>query len=68
MNWKLALTSVAVALCPFFQTACGDNHGGDVPSPQPVKKTIRIMPVGDSLTEANEPGYRGYLYNWLQIV
>ena len=65
MNWKLALTSVVVALCPFFQIACGDNHGGDVPPPSPIKKTIRIMPIGDSLTEANEPGYRGYLYNWL---
>ncbi|MDR2916253.1 MAG: GDSL-type esterase/lipase family protein [Tannerella sp.] len=28
--------------------------------------TIRIMPVGDSLTQSNEPGYRGYLYETLR--
>lgn len=28
-------------------------------------KTYRIMPIGDSLTEASDPGYRGYLYNSL---
>lgn len=25
-------------------------------------KTYRVMPIGDSLTEAADPGYRGYLY------
>lgn len=28
-------------------------------------KTYKIMPIGDSLTEAADPGYRGYLYNHL---
>jgi len=28
--------------------------------------TIRIMPIGDSLTQSNEPGYRVYLYHMLQ--
>ncbi len=28
--------------------------------------TIRIMPIGDSLTQSNEPGYRMYLYHMLQ--
>ena len=28
--------------------------------------TIRIMPIGDSLTQANDPGYRGYLYRLLK--
>lgn len=28
--------------------------------------TIRIMPVGDSLTQSNEPGYRVYLYEMLR--
>ena len=28
--------------------------------------TIKIMPIGDSLTQSNEPGYRVYLYHLLQ--
>lgn len=28
-------------------------------------KTYKIMPIGDSLTEAADPGYRGYLYSSL---
>lgn len=28
--------------------------------------TIRIMPIGDSLTQCNEPGYRGFLYAMLK--
>lgn len=28
--------------------------------------TIRIMPMGDSLTKADDPGYRGFLYQMLK--
>lgn len=29
------------------------------------KGTVKIMPIGDSLTSENTPGYRGYLFNQL---
>ncbi len=61
--FKMAL----LAMFPFFQIACGDNGGGGEITPPPTKRVIKIMPIGDSLTEANEPGYRGYLYNWLKV-
>jgi|GEM_PF-3474107 len=28
--------------------------------------TVKVMPVGDSLTMASDPGYRGYLYKMLK--
>jgi len=31
-----------------------------------VSATVKIMPVGDSLTSMNSPGYRGYLFQMLK--
>lgn len=31
-----------------------------------ISGTVKVMPVGDSLTEASAPGYRGYLFQMLK--
>lgn len=60
-----------------FQMACGETT--DTPTPDPddtdnvqdgdddnSSNLIKIMPLGDSLTEQNTPGYRGHLYQMLK--
>lgn len=43
----------SMMLFPLYTSCRNDND------------TIEIMPLGDSLTEADQPGYRGYLYQKL---
>lgn len=46
--------------------SCGETNGSDIENTNTTsKKAVKIMPIGDSLTEATTPGYRGYLYTWL---
>ncbi len=69
-HFKLVFTLVAaMGLCacdaknPFDSDIEIKLTGDDTPEQQP--KTYKIMPIGDSLTEAADPGYRGYLYTSL---
>lgn len=67
-HFKLVFTLVAaMGLCacdaknPFDSDVEIELAGDDAQQ----AKTYKIMPIGDSLTEAADPGYRGYLYNSL---
>lgn len=64
MNIKFYLSKLSICLV-FTLMACGENESPIVDEKPQPPKTIKIMPMGDSLTEYNTPGFRGYLYKQL---
>ena len=64
-DWVLVLEAGATSAAPIAALHFG-LPAGQPPAPVSLSgRPVRIMPLGDSITAAADPGYRGYLYNML---
>jgi len=64
-DWVLVLEAGATSAAPIAALRDG-LPAGQPPAPVSLSgRPVRIMPLGDSITAAADPGYRGYLYNML---